>query len=205
MSSGPGWLRLLISAVLASLILSACATRPALISSSAGDQRAFARAAALERFSGWSLSGRVALSDGRDGGSGRLSWEQHGESAELNFRAALGRGAWRLKMAPNTALLETGDGQRFQSPSVGYLVERYVGWPVPVDSLSYWIRGLPAPDRAAQVDWHQDGLPAVLKQAGWEVVFERWDRSSEPAMPTKLVARRDDYRVKLLIRSWALK
>jgi outer membrane lipoprotein LolB len=62
----------------AALLLSACSTRapraplPPLTRTPEANQQQ--REAALAMQTGWSLQGRVALSNGRDGGSGRIDW-----------------------------------------------------------------------------------------------------------------------------------
>src|SRR5688500_19532061 len=68
--------------LVALLLLGACAGRaprealPPLGTAPAVHQAQ--REAALAAHPDWSLQGRVALSNGRDGGSGRIDWQQQG-------------------------------------------------------------------------------------------------------------------------------
>ena len=68
------------------MLLAACVgatgpPRPAAIAPDAGGAaQADARSACWPRIRDWTLQGRVALSNGRDGGSGRIDWQQDGDA-----------------------------------------------------------------------------------------------------------------------------
>ena len=86
--------------VLAVLLLGACAGRaprealPPLATAPAVHQAQ--REAALAMRPDWSLQGRVALSNGRDGGSGRIDWQQQGGHYSVALSAPITRQSWRL-------------------------------------------------------------------------------------------------------------
>ena len=97
--------------------------------------------------SDWALHGRLALSNGRDGGSGQLTWRQGLQEAELRFIGALGRGSWRLQVTAEQAELETAESGLLRAPDVGSLVRDHLGWEIPVDSMRYWVVGMRDPER----------------------------------------------------------
>jgi len=152
----------------------------------------------------WSLEGRIAINDGHDGGSGRFNWRRHGEDSHMEFHGALGRGAWRLQADGGGAVLELANGETSRAPSVGQLVERQLGWEIPVDALAWWVRGCAAPgDR----DWRrldEHGWLMGLSQFGWEIEFARYADAEGIFMPLKLKASQDSYVVKLAVRDWLL-
>src|SRR5574344_2140867 len=46
----------------------------------------------------WGFSGRVAVSNGRDGGSGRMDWAQAGNGFSARLSAPVTRQGWELSM-----------------------------------------------------------------------------------------------------------
>jgi outer membrane lipoprotein LolB len=79
-----------------------------------------------------------------------------------------------------------------------------MGWPIPVEALQWWVRGLAAPGIVEDEQLDSQGLLTSLDQLGWRVEFNRYDSKAGVALPVRLDARRDNYRVKLAIGRWQL-
>jgi len=161
------------------------------------------RAAALQLRERWSLDGKLAVSDGEDGGSGRLEWRQQPGLSELDFRGTLGRGAWQLDIQPGYAVLNLANGESWQARDVSTLVREHVGWDVPVDALGWWVRGLAAPGQVTRRDLDEAGRMTRLTQHGWDVEYERYQEFSGLALPTRVVARSGERQVKFVMRDWS--
>lgn len=161
-----------------------------------------ARAEALQAHERWALDGRLAVSDGEDGGSGKLEWRHRPGLSELDFRGALGRGAWQLDIQPGYAVLNLASGETWEARNVATLVRKHVGWDVPVDALGWWVRGLAAPGRIARRDLDEAGRMTRLSQQGWEVEYKRYEEFSGLALPTRLEARKGERHVKFAMRDW---
>lgn len=164
-------------------------------------QRRLAQVSALDV---WSLDGRLALSDGKEGGSGALNWTQEGESSRLSFRGTMGRGGWRLQADTVGALLETANGEVYRDTSVAELVKKHVGWKVPVDALQWWVRGLAFPGDWKSRRLDDSGRLIRLEQSGWTVEFSQYQDEGQAWMPGKLTARRENYAVKVVVKKWQI-
>jgi len=163
-----------------------------------------ARYEALSSLPGWSLSGRLAVRDEKDGGSGTLQWQHAIESSRMDFYGAFGRGAWRLQADGSGAELELADGSLYGAPSVTELVRTQLGWTVPVDALSWWILGLAAPGEIEARVLSDDGTLEKLRQSGWTIEFGRYRDVDGVSLPLRLTAIREERSVKLAVRDWAL-
>lgn len=192
-------------AMLAGGLAGACSQMPQRVVEDPSAVRAYqARSDILAPIDRWEISGRLAVTDGEDGGSGALTWVQEGDRTWMSFRGALGQGSWELDADGFGARLQLADGRRFAAASLSELVQAQVGWKVPVNALFWWVRGL-----TAGPEWQERGLDEAgrlvrLRQAGWEVEFGTY-RTAEPAwLPSRLTARRGDYAVKLIVREWRM-
>lgn len=157
----------------------------------------------LERES-WALRGRIAVSDGEDGGSARINWDAGPEHYELWIYAPLAQGTWRLEGGSEGAVL-TGPEGSFRGPDAQSLLVRHLGWHLPVAGLRYWVRGLEAPGQIASVEYDARGRPAFLEQHGWTVTYEDWASYPELDLPRRIEAEFPPYRVRLVVQDWALR
>ncbi|MEJ2382878.1 MAG: lipoprotein insertase outer membrane protein LolB [Xanthomonadales bacterium] len=186
-------------------LLQACATAPPTVSHDpAAERRYDERLDRLQAADHWIVEGRLAIRDGDEGGSGKLRWQAEPASSRLDFHGALGRGAWRLMVSPDEAVLTLADGEVYRAASVDRLIAERIGWPVPVAELSWWIRGLAAPGRQAQRALDEAGVLLELQQAGWSIEFDRYREFGQELMPGLVVARRGARQVKFAIRDWTL-
>ena len=162
------------------------------------------RAAQVSAFDDWSLDGRLALSDGKEGGSGALNWIQHGNPAGFHSgeRWAGVRGSCRS--TPLARCLKWPMVRCTGTQSVTELVKKQIGWKVPVDALQWWVRGLAFPGDWQSRRFDDAGRLVRLEQSGWTVEFSQYQDEGPAWMPGKLNARRADYAVKVVVKKWQI-
>jgi outer membrane lipoprotein LolB len=158
----------------------------------------------LAGFSGWNMVGRLAVSNSEDGGSGHLSWKKNSSDSQMDFHGALGRGAWRLDADQEGAEIRLADGSIHRADSIDQLVRIQLGWEIPVDKLSWWVRGLAAPGEYQEWVIDEDGNLSELLQNGWTIEYGRYRTFEGISLPVKLVAHQADWKVKLAVSDWKL-
>ena len=184
----------------AAAVLAACSSAPTRRADTPTLSGQSDRESALAAHEAWSLSGKVAVSDGRDGGSGRIDWRQDGERFRIEIRAPVTRRTYRLSGGPEGATLEGLDGGPRSGPDPEALLREAVGWSVPVADMVAWARGARG-QGGADIEFDADGRPAVLRQRGWTVEYKAWDQGSPP-MPRKVFAANGERRVRLAVDRW---
>jgi outer membrane lipoprotein LolB len=188
------------------LLLAACAgprIRPEVAPDPELLQRQALREQALSAVPAWSLRGRLGVSDGRDGGSGTLEWTQRGDAFRFSVHAPVTGKTWTLSGTPSRAVLTGTSARAIEGDDARALLERELGWQVPVAGLVDWVRGMRAPG-TARIEFRPDGLPAVILQDGWRVEFLDYDDSREPPLPRRLFASSGERKVRLAIREWSI-
>ena len=133
------------------------------------------RALKLNAIDEWAMTGKISLDDGDQGGSGRLQWDVKPEISELDFHGALGRGAWHLQISPQGALLKMADGTEQLAADIDELIQDRVGWPIPLDALRWWVRGLSAPGEVDSETLGPGGLLTGLNQHGFSFPEDTFD------------------------------
>lgn len=160
------------------------------------------RASGLKTLTAWDLTGKLSLDDSTDGGSGRLRWQVRDTRSIMNFRGAMGKGAWQLNSSPGFAELLRADGSITRSASLSDLVNSELGWHIPVDSLKWWVLGVAAPGSTEGLDLDEQGRILAMQQDGWNISFDRYRLFGSFELPVRMDAVRGRYRVKLAVASW---
>ena len=153
----------------------------------------------------WSLQGRVALSNGRDGGSGRIDWSQDAARYSVSLSAPITRQSWRLSGDGQGARLEGLEGGTRVGNDPAELLREATRWEIPVTALSSWVRGLraAADHGPAQLQFGTDGRLSRIEQGGWTIDYSGWQAGAAGVeLPNRLNARRGDASVRLVIDSW---
>ncbi|WP_372966200.1 lipoprotein insertase outer membrane protein LolB [Marinobacter sp.] len=162
--------------------------------------------AELTRFNHWLLSGKLAVKQPSDSGTAIINrWQQQGESYELALSSSfLGMGSTQLRGVPGYIHLTMANGDIYQSSEPENLIKAATGWQLPIDNLTWWIKGLPAPEGDFRLLFDDKNKLALIKQDGWEIRYDRWHPSAGnlPELPARVTALKEDKRVRVVISNW---
>ncbi|GGZ66909.1 outer-membrane lipoprotein LolB [Lysobacter xinjiangensis] len=193
-----------VAALLAAGLLAGCATArieaPAVPAAEA-EARQLERERTMAADTDWGFEGRVAISNARDAGSGRLEWRQSGARFEVSLTAPITRQGWRLSGGPGGATLDGLPGGPREGGDAEALLREATGWEIPVRSLPYWVRGLRTDPRGAVLQFGPGGRPSRLSEGGWTIDYS-WPADAQAELPSRVEARRDDARVRLVVDRW---
>ena len=189
------------TALLVCLLAAACAPVRVRETPAAAAAQA-AREAGLAPRAHWTLTARIAVSNGQDGGSGELVWRQDGERYTFTVHAPVTGRTWKLSGDAQRAVLEGVDPQPDAGTDAQRLLHERLGWDVPLGDLNAWVRGLRAESAHADVQYDERNLPAVINQSGWKVEYRDWFSDRTPQLPRKVFASRGTARVRMAIESW---
>ncbi len=163
------------------------------------------RDADLERFADWTIHGRLGVQLPNDGFSAEITWKQKGQFYNVAVIDPLGRQVAELKGDFENSQLTLNDGRVFTASDPDELMQKNLGWSLPVKSLIYWVKGLPDPHKVAwRREYDDKGRLKVLEQEGWLVTFNRYIESetSEQTFPALTRLSYKDFKIKLLIQEW---
>jgi len=193
-----------ILTALVALVLAGCAAQP--LPPADDPEQAWAdHQGQLQALEQWRIRGRMALSTPDDSWQADLLWSQQQRDFRIQLIAPLGQGSLVLQgSAAGAELRSSAEPEPVRAPDAEALLYRATGWRMPVESLRYWVRGLPAPGGAPQVQLDPQGRLQSLRQFGWQVEFRRYRQVGAWALPDKMFLRRNDLRLRLLIRDWGM-
>ena len=188
-------------AALALLALAACAPvppRPAAVADEAAQQ---AREAALATQPDWGFRGRVAISQGEQGGNAGIRWRQRGADFDIELSAPITRQSWRLASRGGQVTLAGLEGGEQRGTDAESLLLEATGWRIPVAAMAAWARGARGQGSSAEFSSDPQGRPATLLQDGWSVEYRGWF-PGQPPLPQKVFARQGEAGVRLVVEAW---
>lgn len=197
--------------VVLTLVLAACVQVP-LRSVSTGAESAWqARQATLAAVSAWALAGRIAAHNGAamEGAIGgaaisvnaTLHWAQQADDYSIDVIAPFGQ-AMRLEGRDGGVVARLPDGRQISAANSDALLYESTGLRLPMSSLRFWVRGMPAPTSVVHKALDEAGRPLWLEQSGWRVEFLRYTQVHGLDLPDKVVITRPPMHLRLVVDRW---
>ncbi|NJM12759.1 MAG: outer membrane lipoprotein LolB [Synechococcaceae cyanobacterium SM1_2_3] len=193
-----------LSWVLLSLfaLLAGCATPP--VVSPAAQSAWTARQVRLLKLNHWRTVGRIGVVNEQDGWHANFQWDQQGSAYRIDLIGPLGQGRVLVQGDAETVSIQTQDGQNWTASDADALLEQSLGIQLPVNGLRYWVRGLPEPGASPVVETDAEGRLIHLEQNGWIIDYPAYAPATALDLPARIIARRTDLSVKLVIEQWNL-
>lgn len=148
------------------------------------------------------LNGKIAVITNKDSGSANLAWSEQSGRYAISLTGPLGSHATRLNGQPGRVTLQDSDGKRYTANSPEQLIAKGWGYQLPISSMVYWVRGIPAP--GSQASTHFDGAARLqsLKQLGYSINYSDYASYGHYELPTRINISSAAMRVKLVIYQW---
>lgn len=155
-----------------------------------------ARRETLQSWGRLESHGRVAIARDGEGFSGSWRWAQRAHRSTLELQGPLGVGGLSLEFNSEGAVDEASR----------LALEQQLGFVLPVESLRYWMLGVPDPREGGEERMAADAARLDgLQQKGWTVSFKNYAPvpGAEYELPQRIEASRESLRVRLVIEGWS--
>lgn len=161
--------------------------------------------AAPEDIESWQINGKFSVKQPDEAVSANLSWRQ---SSPLRYDIALtgplGQGSVMLSGYPDKVVFQDAHGDFETAYNAELLLYHHTGWSMPIESMYYWVRGLPDPHYKHQYVLNDEGLYSHLKQHGWTIIYDSYQQVDDYVLPRKMVLNYSDTHITLFFRTWQL-
>ncbi|NNE36955.1 MAG: outer membrane lipoprotein LolB, partial [Gammaproteobacteria bacterium] len=135
--------------------------------------------------------------------SASLLWKQAGDDFEIRIIAPLAQGTALITGNGDRIRLKTSDNREFSDSDVLQIMNQNLGWSIPVNDLKYWVRGITRPDYSNnKIEIDENGHLSSIQEENWLVSFQRYDRTTENALPSRIELTRPGTRIRIIINRW---
>jgi len=154
----------------------------------------------------WSVKARLAISDGQEGGQLAMTWRSTNQANDIRMRGGLMGPRWRLYYESGSAQLSGPQIGQTQGVAPEPLIWEATGWPIPVETLRYWLRGLESPSDQ-QVRRDANGRLRSLASDGWQVELESYapipiGPNRSVFLPMRFELSQPPYRIRVVLEDW---
>lgn len=149
----------------------------------------------------WQVQGKIGVRTADDAGSAYIDWNQAQDSFYITLSGPLGQGTTIVSGNPTGARLQQSEGT-WIAESPDQLVLDHTGWQIPISSLLYWVKGMPAPGSQPVLSHNELGTLASLQQDGWQLTFDQYSQQLGTLLPHRIRAQKDTLKVTLIIKRW---
>jgi outer membrane lipoprotein LolB len=188
------------AALAAFFLLNGCATQKGLDLPDMSDWDT--RQAVLLQLNEWQFNGRIGVKTDNDGFNGKLRWVQDVDSFSATISGPLGIGTVRITGGEAGVEITDKDGVSTVLRDVETELQYRYGWTIPVDSLRYWVLGIPDPAAPSVTEFDDLDRVSHLEQGGWDVEVGRYREAGGQQMPARLVAKSGATSVRLVVDKW---
>ena len=151
--------------------------------------------------SNWHIKGKIGYESVSEGGSAWLDWHQQANQFSLLLSGPFGAGTVQIFGDNDIVTLRQAKAPDISALSAKTLARHLLGWELPIDELSYWIRGVPAPNAlASEQHFNQQRLLSNLHQSGWQLAFSKYRHTETGIFPGKITATQGETHFKLIIK-----
>lgn len=162
------------------------------------------RQAALKEISRWKIRGALSVQQPGESEIANYNWQQRGRR---NYRIELASSLnlYQIVITGNQGrvVLRRGKQPPLKASSPERLLQKSVGWVLPVSNLYYWVRGLPAPGQH-QARYDRYGHLSTLAQSGWRIRYRSYTNLGRQDLPRKMELQRGRLKVTFVVKSWKL-
>ncbi|MGG1945025.1 lipoprotein insertase outer membrane protein LolB [Trinickia sp. NRRL B-1857] len=104
---------------------------------------------------------------------GNFDWEQQGDTVTLQLLNPFGQTLAIVTSSSGSATLEVPNRQPVTADNVSDLMQRALGFALPIEGLRYWLESSPAPSSHAKtvVDPNQSSRLKEIDQEGWTIDY----------------------------------
>jgi len=172
-----------------------------------------ARQVRITALENWELSGRVVLQTKKEGWHLNLNWKRQAQQQQLDLAGPLNKGHIRVEQDRDQVILIDANQRQYTSDTIQNLIYETTGWLLPIESLVYWVRGIPEPASINRVQLDEQGRLRYLEQSGWFVEYANYVAVNGHDLPDRIFLTRSataanhglpTVKVKLAVNQWRL-
>ena len=156
----------------------------------------------ISRINHWEIRGKLGLKSTTQGGSASIRWLQHNTNYKITLSGPFASG--RTVITGDHQIAEMNSGGKTFRHTPQQLALQVTGLKLPVDLLSYWVKGLPSPNTKIPNNLltNANGSIASFQQNNWQLSFSNYRLTDKGYLPQKIIGRQGEQTFKLVVAQW---
>jgi outer membrane lipoprotein LolB len=120
----------------------------------------------------------------------------------MSLDGPLGAGGVQVTSDGSSVSIVNSRGERLENDAARAELANRLGFDPPLDSLRYWILGVPEPGHPAQESLDSQQRLAALQQDGWQIQYTDYMSVGGEWLPSKMTLQRQGVRLRVVVDGW---
>ena len=149
----------------------------------------------------YTINGRIAVKYNGERSSANLHWTHHDEADDILLLAPLGVTVAHI-WHDATGMKLDASGKHYEARGSDELMQRVLGWSLPLDGLQYWVRALPRPSAKFEEQRDERGRLSKLQQDGWNISYTRYAAEGADSLAMRMMLQHENLEIVLVVDEW---
>lgn len=158
----------------------------------------------LNKVNHWKIQGAIAIHTTQQAVSASLNWKQQNRDYLINLFGPLGLGAVVISGNAHAIRLKTANGKIMTAKTPEQLIQKELGWQLPISNLYYWTRGLPIPNQKSLKHFDRYHHLTSMTQDGWQIHYLQYTGINSIDLPSKIDLSYPALKIRIVISHWTL-
>lgn len=151
----------------------------------------------------WTLRGKLGIRQDDERHSLHLYWQAHDDDFTLRLSAPVGGQQAVIVRANRLVTAALPDGEVYHADTAEALFERLYGWQAPVNSLRWWVRGLPDPALPGRQLAQDNPLERHYQQGPWQIRWRQYRDFGNTSLPGRIeLTGPDALSLIIIVQDW---
>ena len=192
-------------AIIIPLLLSGCVSMKTPVAAAHFKKESSAsRQSQLNAIRRWSIAGALSIKQNGKAQIANFSWDLRSKkNYTVQISSSLNVYNIVIQSTTHGLTLNQNNHSTLHARNPQELMQKAVGFTLPLNNLYYWIRGITAPG-GNQPQFDRFGHLTRLKQQGWNIHFMRYTHVNTLDLPQLVQLSRNNLSIRLVIRRWTL-
>ena len=178
----------------------------------------------------WVITGRVGVKGPQGAFSGSFKWIQHQDIFSITISGPLGQGTSTIHGNNHEVTLTNGKTGEISQGNPQILMNRALGWSLPMQHIKQWIKGHPGEEIAklnitknnntvfenkssitaltTKISLNKENTLAVLDRGDWRFEYNKYkpyeNKVYNVSLPHKVIASNTSLTLTFIIKNWSI-
>jgi outer membrane lipoprotein LolB len=190
--------------IIASLVVILAFTGCATLKHAATPLSETAQQAKLKKLQSWQFSGALSITNHNSNSIVNVNWQQQADHYNITLTSLLNISGVKIIGNKNQITLIKSHEQQISANTPEGLMQKELGWWLPLENVHYWLFGMQAPKVSYHATYYANGALQQLQQQRWQIDYIDYQLVDGFYLPHLMVFNYGTLRLKLVIKKWLL-
>lgn len=158
----------------------------------------------IQNINSWELTSSISVQSPNESTMAKVNWQQLADNYMITVSSVFNLGGVKLIGNKQNVTLWKSATDKITAPNPETLMQKELGWSLPIANMQYWIKGIPAPKLPKSFNLDATHHLTYLEQDGWQIRYVGYQSTNNIDLPEKVFFTNRQLQIKVVIKSWQI-